>query len=151
MHGAPQLEVKRACGVWGSGAPRKWAQIMNDNDYSVGYRGPPKHTQFKKGRSGNPSGRRKAPPTFEQIASRLLSKKIPITLGKQKGRMVTVAEAIFSQLCRQALSGDVRATKEVFGVIKQLGLLSQPELEIRKIRMAFPEEDEARLRLERGD
>ena len=28
-------------------------------DYEVGYRKPPKHTQFKEGQSGNPAGRPK--------------------------------------------------------------------------------------------
>ena len=27
-----------------------------DDDYSPGYKKPPKHTQWKKGQSGNPSG-----------------------------------------------------------------------------------------------
>jgi Family of unknown function (DUF5681) len=30
-----------------------------DDDYKVGHSKPPKHTQFKKGQSGNPSGRGK--------------------------------------------------------------------------------------------
>lgn len=29
----------------------------NQNDYEVGYKKPPKHSQFKKGQSGNPKGR----------------------------------------------------------------------------------------------
>lgn len=30
--------------------------------YAVGYRRPPKHTRFKKGKSGNPSGKQRQPP-----------------------------------------------------------------------------------------
>jgi hypothetical protein len=31
----------------------------NDDDYEVGYKRPPKNSQFKKGQSGNPKGRPK--------------------------------------------------------------------------------------------
>ena len=29
---------------------------VGDDDYKVGYRKPPEHTKFKKGKSGNPKG-----------------------------------------------------------------------------------------------
>jgi hypothetical protein len=33
----------------------------SDNQHGVGYKRPPKHSQFAKGKSGNPGGRPKAP------------------------------------------------------------------------------------------
>ena len=36
----------------------------NDQEYPVGYRKTPKHTQFKPGQSGNPKGRPRKSTTF---------------------------------------------------------------------------------------
>ena len=45
------------------------------NDYEVGYGKPPKHSQFKKGRSGNPKGRPKGAKGFVASLKRVLSEE----------------------------------------------------------------------------
>src|ERR1700742_4558617 len=47
-------------------SPRAWRPLMpkraRKDNFEVGYGKPPRSGQFKKGESGNPSGKRKAPP-----------------------------------------------------------------------------------------
>ena len=46
-------------------------------DYDVGYRKPPKHSQFKKGVSGNPRGRvKRGDPAMRDILDSVLNAKI---------------------------------------------------------------------------
>ena len=44
-------------------------------EYEIGYRKPPKHTQFKKGQSGNPKGRPKRSESFGQLVREALDEK----------------------------------------------------------------------------
>ena len=39
------------------GRPGSQQNQNDETDYEVGYGKPPKHTQFKRGQSGNPNGR----------------------------------------------------------------------------------------------
>ena len=51
---------------------------MEKKDYEIGYKKPPKHTQFKPGQSGNPKGRPPKPQTIEEAAIQILKQKIKI-------------------------------------------------------------------------
>jgi Family of unknown function (DUF5681) len=74
----------------------------------VGYRRPPKHTQFAKGISGNPSGRRKGSKNFGLVIEDELNTKIPVNEnGKRK--LITKREAIAKQIVHKAASGDSKA------------------------------------------
>lgn len=63
---------------------------------------PPKHSQFKKGKSGNPDGRPKEIPELKTLLAEVLS-DIHTSTGKSN------AEAILRSLMQKALKGDVRA------------------------------------------
>lgn len=52
-----------------------------------GYKKPPRHTQFRPGQSGNPSGRPKKRPSESEILERVLSETIPIMEGGIRKRM----------------------------------------------------------------
>jgi Family of unknown function (DUF5681) len=74
----------------------------------VGYRRPPKHSQFAKGRSGNPKGRPKGVRNFATVIEAELNTKIPVTEnGKRKS--ISKREAVAKQLVNKAASGDTRA------------------------------------------
>lgn len=88
--------------------------MTRDRDYEVGYRRPPRHTRFQKGRSGNPKGRpRKSidDPPGEDIATivrRVLSEPMNVTLNGRTLRL-TVEEALVRKTTAKALAGDLRA------------------------------------------
>ena len=77
-------------------------------DYPVGYRQPPVHSQFKKGESGNPQGRPKGTLNFATVLLKTLREKVVINEnGKRK--IITKLEAAVKQLVNKAASGDLRA------------------------------------------
>jgi hypothetical protein len=106
---------------------------MSKADYEVGYGKPPKHTRFQKGKSGNPSGKRKRPPTVAEVLDRHLSRKIVVTptSGKDKGKKValTALEALMLRLINEGLGGKLQATREVLSMAKEYGLFQPPQIE----------------------
>jgi len=75
----------------------------------VGYKRPPKDTQWKKGQCGNPEHwRKRAPRGAIALIDEVWQEPISI-VEKGERRRVTVFEAILSQLMFKELSGDRRA------------------------------------------
>src|SRR5436309_3117768 len=87
-------------------------------DSESGYKKPPKHTQFKKGRSGNPRGRPKGSKNLGSILERELNSPVQI---QEKGRKRSIPrrEALVKQLVNDALTGRERARKEVFDLAER--------------------------------
>ena len=90
-----------------------------DASSSVGYRKPPRHTRFKKGMSGNPSGRPKGTPNFVTALERALEEQVVVNEGGQR-RTVTKLVATVTQLVNKAAMGDLRATKQLLTVVQAL-------------------------------
>jgi Family of unknown function (DUF5681) len=86
--------------------------------YSVGYKKPPRHTQFEPGQSGNPRGRSKKAATLPDIFSKELRARVPIiTNGKR--HKVSMLEAIVKQHLNKAASGDSKAAAIVFNQLRE--------------------------------
>lgn len=79
-------------------------------DEPVGYGKPPKATRFKKGRSGNPSGRPKQTRSQLELLRRELAQRVTVTEGGRKRRL-TKGELITKQLVTRALKGEVPALR----------------------------------------
>lgn len=88
-------------------------------DYEVGYGRPPKATQFKKGRSGNPRGRPRASKNVGTMLEEVFFQKIPITEKGVRGE-VTALEAILRQMVNGALKGEVRQLDRVLRLLPVL-------------------------------
>jgi len=82
---------------------------LRPKDYEVGYKRPPKRTQWKKGQSGNPRCRHLVPTlsALETIDRHLLRLIDVVENGVPK--KVTVLAAIILQLWQKELAGDQRA------------------------------------------
>ena len=76
--------------------------------YEVGYRKPPSATRFKKGRSGNPSGRRKGSLNLATDLAEELSERITVR-EDGKSRRISKQRALVKSLLAKALQGDTRA------------------------------------------
>ena len=81
----------------------------------VGYGKPPKHSQFKKGQSGNPKGRRKQVQAHEPVSRIIRHSLSEEVQGKVNGktRKMTKLAAIIEVQSAKALKGDTRAAKLV--------------------------------------
>ncbi|HML90851.1 DUF5681 domain-containing protein [Methyloceanibacter sp.] len=90
----------------------------SESDYDVGYRKPPKHTQFKPGKSGNPKGRPKGRKNYTTIVREALAKKVAVSEGGRV-REVSYAEAVLMALAAKALKGDVRAAESLLRLMQQ--------------------------------
>ena len=88
----------------------------DEEDYEVGYKHPPKHTQFQPGTSGNPAGR---PPGSKNLHTivRDIGKKLVKVNGPGGQREISMTEAVVMQMAKSAAQGDHRAQKQYFSLI----------------------------------
>ena len=85
---------------------------VGDDDYEVGFRKPPRHSRFKPGQSGNPTGRKRSvqTPDWEDPLKAILQLKIPILWDGKRIR-VPAFKALMMNTLKKALSGCTKSTK----------------------------------------
>ena len=88
-----------------------------ESDYKVGPGRPPLHTRFKKGQSGNPRGR--SPKNLATLLADALSEKVYATIDGRR-RKITKREAIVTQMVNKSASADLRATKMLIDMMKDV-------------------------------
>jgi hypothetical protein len=90
--------------------------MSSDEDtYEVGYKKPPRATRFKKGQSGNPSGRPKKVPSGldpGMVLQAVDNEEIVVFENGKRKRMMKV-EIQFRQLFAKAIKGDLKAARQV--------------------------------------
>src|SRR5829696_4062755 len=72
---AAPRESSRGAGI------TQMASSDEHSDYEVGYKKPPVHTRFQKGKSGNPRGRPKGSANYLTLLRRVLAQKVTISDG----------------------------------------------------------------------
>ena len=133
-------------------------------DYAVGYKRPPLHSRFQKGRSGNPEGGRRHRRRERRLAALLEAAldRRPATARGRTRRPATRREAIVTALVEKSVAGDLRAVKLLLDLMQktELARFPQPDFAeedprdflIREIdRLAADEEEEAARRAETQD
>lgn len=85
------------------------------HNYGAGYGKPPVATRFSKGRSGNPKGRPRGLRNIATILEEVTRETVRVT-ENGKVRTMTKLEAITRQLTTKALSGDLKAIKDVLAL-----------------------------------
>ena len=122
--------------------------MPDEQDYEVGYKKPPKHTQFKPGQSGNPKGRPKNVRNFKTDLQAELQAHITITESGQP-RQISRQQAIIKRAMEKALQGDTKSIQLVGQWVLQH--LQDEETSLGAIPLSS--EDEALLKrysLDRG-
>lgn len=115
---------------------------MGDDDFKVGFRKPPKHSQFQPGQSGNPRGRPKGARNLKTELEEELQERIPIKEGGQQKR-VSKQRAMIKALTAKAVQGDTKAANVVIGMVYRLlgDEIEKPEVEeLTKTDQAILEE-----------
>ncbi len=86
-------------------------------DYEIGYGKPPIGRRFQKGQSGNPLGPRKK--TLSALLVAALDEPVSLTTEGQR-RRISKREAIVAQLVDKSASADLRATKMLIDMLKEV-------------------------------
>src|SRR5215218_3535833 len=92
-----------------------------NSDNATGYQRPPKHTQFKKGQSGNPRGRPKHKSSFATDLDAVLREKLVMIENGREIR-VTKQKAIIRTLTDAAIKKDIRAVGALLACIRLFGV-----------------------------
>jgi hypothetical protein len=108
---------------------------------SVGYKRPPAHGRFRPGRSGNPTGRPKRPPSFRAA----LLKELAETTRTNGQKRASKLEALVKTLVDSAVAGDARAQSILVGVLARIGEAENNEA------ASLPSDDQAILDAYVGD
>jgi hypothetical protein len=87
-----------------------------NGNYDVGYGKPPKHSQWRKGQSGNPRGPKKGSRALKTDLDEALNATLSITVGGKKRRGTTQALTMYALAIRSA-TGDLRASKQLTDLV----------------------------------
>ena len=99
-----------------------------ERKYAVGYRKPPTHSRFKKGKSGNPKGRPKGSRNFSTDVKATLEESIRVTShGKAKTVSTQLAALLRRRRLPDAAGGRARSALHCStGCLSMLQKLSMP-------------------------
>jgi len=95
-------------------------------NYDVGYKRPPKSTQFKKGQSGNPKGRPKGTKDLKTDLAEELQERVLVKEGSTE-RKISKQRAMVKSLMAKAMKGDARAIGLAYNMVLRLFDLDEDE------------------------
>lgn len=94
----------------------------------MGYKDPPRHTRFRKGKSGNPKGRPKKSRNFMTLLADELGQTVLLTEDGKK-RKVSKMEAMVKRLVAGALQGDRKSMLTLIDVMKRNDQFEELEID----------------------
>lgn len=124
------------------------------DDYEVGFGKPPKHTQFEKGRSGNPKGRPKGSKNIPMLVREIFDEKVLVN-GPWGQRWVTKLEAGITQLANKAATGNLKAINQAIQLREkyqeQEVLLNPPVFQVNFVKSQWELDQERAAQKEAED
>lgn len=108
--------------------PRKKTSTPDDN--KVGYKSPPKATQFKPGQSGNPKGRPKGIRPVGAVLQDIIHQKVSVTEGG-KTRRLPALEVMLRRLANDAMRSDQKAIKLLLSLVDRYAESPEAALQLR--------------------
>ena len=97
-------------------------------DYKIGYGKPPRGGPFQKGQSGNPRGPHRK--DMSALLTAALNEPVYATIDGKR-RKITKRQAIITQMVNESASANLRATKILFDMMKEVeqkaGAAAPPE------------------------
>src|SRR5688572_28945382 len=124
----------------GTETPDDPAESHQDS-YKVGYRRPPRTHSFKKGKSGNPSGRPKRNHiNLEAAVNSSLAETMTVRVNGKERRMTSLEAVLWSQM-QSALRGNLNALKRVIKLVKKAGRLEGTKEIIGVLAVHDPERE----------
>lgn len=99
---------------------------------TAGFKNPPKHTQFKKGTSGNPRGRPRKRDDLNTVLERVLKRKVRI---RDEERKIPIRDALIWKLRELALQGDKQALALQRQIIEQASPAGTDAQDLEKMKI----------------
>lgn len=99
----------------------------SEHEYLVGYKRPPRHTQFRPGQSGNVHGRPRKTRTFAEIVEKEGNRSIVITENQQPLKVKKV-DAVVKRQFIKALEGNAKATELIVKALDSRQTIPSDEL-----------------------
>lgn len=124
---------------------RKPAKPVEKNGYGC----PPKAHRFKKGQSGNPSGRPKGIRSFARVLEEALAQSTTVRV-RGRAKKITKLEAMMRKLADGAVEGDPRILRLLLGEIREAESQAAKEPQTQDVFTAADQEVIASLVLRIG-
>jgi hypothetical protein len=99
---------------------KKPSSSAADSAHEIGYGKPPKANQFRKGRTGNPRGKRQGEENTISAFKRIVLKRVKINDG-EKVRTMTLAEAVILKNYNAAVQKNPFAMSNIFRLAEDAG------------------------------
>jgi len=111
---------------------RKPSARRNRDANEVGFGRPPKATQFKPGKSGNPRGRPKGTRPVGAVLQQILAQRIAVT-ENGKTRRLPALEVMLRRLANDAMRSEPPALKLMLSLVDRYGEAPEASLSVDEI------------------